>query len=316
VTSTTTRGAAAHDLDASISNSDALQGLIAAELPGDNGWHPANPAATDSLHPNGLPAFTDGVGALDGLTGLLNDFPALGSPTKLLQYDFAAPTTIHQINILTGNMNNADGRIFSTTVIRYSTNGGDAYELLGYFQSDPSGTINNENLGPADHASLVAIFDDAAAPLASAVTNLQLDFYAVDNTGGEMRDPFDGENPFTGIDDTLTAAFVAPLVWEIDVLAAAGGPNADFDADGDVDGDDFLAWQRGLGATGTATRAQGDADGDQDVDAVDLDAWRSQFGPGAGASAVPEPAAAGLVVACFAAAHVRRRLWMRARSLS
>ena len=34
-----------------------------------------------------------------------------------------------------------------------------------------------------------------------------------------MRDPFDGVNPFTGLDDTLTAAFVSPLVMEIDVFA-------------------------------------------------------------------------------------------------
>ena len=44
-------------------------------------------------------------------------------------------------------------------------------------------------------------------------------FYAVDNTGGQLRDPFDGLNPFTGVDDGLSAAFVSPLIWEIDALA-------------------------------------------------------------------------------------------------
>jgi hypothetical protein len=45
-----------------------------------------------------------------------------------------------------------------------------------------------------------------------------------------MRDPFDGINPFTGTDDFLTAAFVSPLVWEIDVLGADSPPrlSADF----------------------------------------------------------------------------------------
>jgi hypothetical protein len=52
----------------------------------------------------------------------------------------------------------------------------------------------------------------------------------------------------------------------------------DFDVDGDVDGSDFLAWQRGLGASGNATAADGDADGDKDVDGVDLTYWNTQFG--------------------------------------
>jgi hypothetical protein len=58
-----------------------------------------------------------------------------------------------------------------------------------------------------------------------------------------------------------------------------GAVSADFDGDLDVDGSDFLAWQRGLGASGAAaTRANGNADGDGDVDGADLAAWKSQFG--------------------------------------
>jgi hypothetical protein len=58
---------------------------------------------------------------------------------------------------------------------------------------------------------------------------------------------------------------------------AAGA--ADFDADGDADGSDFLAWQRGLGCEPTvAARSQGDADADLDVDAADLTVWRGAFG--------------------------------------
>ena len=117
VTSIATRGAGAADLDVLIAADDALSGLIATELPGDNGWHPANPASGDPANPNGLPAFTDDDSFLSGLTGLLNDFPTVGSPTKLLQYDLAAPTDIEKIGILSGNLSNADGRIFSTTVI-------------------------------------------------------------------------------------------------------------------------------------------------------------------------------------------------------
>jgi hypothetical protein len=41
--------------------------------------------------------------------------------------------------------------------------------------------------------------------------------------------------------------------------------DADFDADGDVDGADFLTWQRGVGVGGV-THSMGDANGDAVVD--------------------------------------------------
>ena len=54
---------------------------------------------------------------------------------------------------------------------------------------------------------------------------------------------------------------------------------ADFDMDGDVDGRDFLAWQRGHGIQApNATKADGDADNDLDVDVDDLGIWQGQFG--------------------------------------
>jgi hypothetical protein len=59
--------------------------------------------------------------------------------------------------------------------------------------------------------------------------------------------------------------------------------SADFDEDGDVDGRDFLTWQRGFGS-GT-TLAEGDSDGDGDVDAVDLTNWTNQYGTQSLASA-------------------------------
>ena len=73
---------------------------------------------------------------------------------------------------------------------------------------------------------------------------------------------------------------------------------ADFDKDGDVDGDDFLIWQRNFGMQSGATVNDGDTDGDGDVDGDDFLSWQIEFGSGAngGASAeVPEPT--GLVLA-------------------
>jgi hypothetical protein len=57
---------------------------------------------------------------------------------------------------------------------------------------------------------------------------------------------------------------------------------ADFDFDGDVDGRDFLAWQRGYGTPApTAVKSQGDADNDLDVDGADLSVWELQYGSSA-----------------------------------
>ena len=43
--STTIHGPANNSLDAMMSNADLIAGQIGVELPGDQGWHPANPAA-------------------------------------------------------------------------------------------------------------------------------------------------------------------------------------------------------------------------------------------------------------------------------
>jgi hypothetical protein len=85
--------------------------------------------------------------------------------------------------------------------------------------------------------------------------------------------------------------------------------SADFDEDGDVDGADFLTWQRGLGAG--STHAEGDADGDGGVDAGDLAAWRYQFGSIGAAlpvsSPVPEPTGLAAIVTVAVIGRAGRR---------
>ena len=71
-----------------------------------------------------------------------------------------------------------------------------------------------------------------------------------------------------------------------------GASNADYDDDTDVDGNDFLLWQRQLGAT-VPNGTGADGSGNGLVDAADLALWRTQFGttPATSAvAAVPEPA--------------------------
>ena len=89
---------------------------------------------------------------------------------------------------------------------------------------------------------------------------------------------------------------------------------ADFDKDGDVDGEDFLIWQSNFNTAGPHTSNTGDADGDGDVDGEDFLRWQALFGTslgGSGASvAVPEPATASVLM--IAAANVAC-LWRNSR---
>jgi hypothetical protein len=90
--------------------------------------------------------------------------------------------------------------------------------------------------------------------------------------------------------------------------------SADFDDDGDIDGADFLTWQRGLGTTGTATPSQGDANNDGSVTADDLAIWKAQFGlPAAGPAVgvVPECGTLALAVIGGLAGFGRRRFSSR-----
>jgi hypothetical protein len=85
-----------------------------------------------------------------------------------------------------------------------------------------------------------------------------------------------------------------------------GATDADFDNDVDVDGSDFLTWQRNLGNnSGTATNSQGDANQDGNVTGADLAAWRQNFGPAGAASAaqaVPEPSTLAMTLLAGVAA--------------
>ncbi|MDZ4659698.1 MAG: PEP-CTERM sorting domain-containing protein [Bythopirellula sp.] len=90
------------------------------------------------------------------------------------------------------------------------------------------------------------------------------------------------------------------LAWRTSTLFDQ--PSADFDEDGDVDGRDFLTWQRGFGILINATHAQGDANGDGAVMTDDLMLIHAQYGPTvvdppvlATITAVPEPGSAVLI---------------------
>ncbi len=99
--------------------------------------------------------------------------------------------------------------------------------------------------------------------------------------------------------ETVFAAFDNILLKYVDIEAPLY--DADFDNDGDVDGRDFLLWQRtGLLDDSTASNGDGDANGDGNVDSADLAAWSSEYrrlnNPSvAGLTTVPEPTSAALL---------------------
>jgi hypothetical protein len=219
ITNTVTQGEET-DLAATYGSTDLIQGLIAVELPGDLGWHSVN---TDPL--DQLPALTDGQGMrATGLTGLLNDNinPTIsGLPVKLIEYALPVPSDISEIRVFTGN-NGRDGRVFHTYTVRFSSDWGQTFTAPIYVQSHLSGTLNNANNN--NWRVVLSQLTNTTGTLASEVTHIRFDFYAVHNTLDEMRDPYDGVNPFTAVDDGYNAPITSPLVWEIDVLGTDSPP--------------------------------------------------------------------------------------------
>jgi hypothetical protein len=105
------------------------------------------------------------------------------------------------------------------------------------------------------------------------------------------------------VEDTISA----DITVEMEVLGILQGSTpwtfygADFNHDLNVDGNDFLIWQRGMGLPGEATQQDGDANLDTHVDELDLAVWQGQFGTAPTASTstvanIPEPGTLALVL--------------------
>ncbi|MCC6492489.1 MAG: sulfatase-like hydrolase/transferase [Pirellulales bacterium] len=111
------------------------------------------------------------------------------------------------------------------------------------------------------------------------------------------------------------------LQWRINYGAAVVTLNvlaaADFNGDGNVDGDDLARWSAGFGQNGEATNDDGDANSDGVVDGKDFLQWQRQLGMHSPASlaataAVPEPSGLLLLLtAMFLTARGRYRMKTR-----
>lgn len=120
------------------------------------------------------------------------------------------------------------------------------------------------------------------------------------NNAGQIVGWAIGPGP-SGVGSSFHAVLLNPVVAQ---------EGTDFDDDGDVDGDDFLAWQRNAGTNGGALLSDGDANDDGNVDDVDLGIWEAQFGKdhgSAGLASLPEPGAISLGMVAIAAGFAPRR---------
>ena len=94
--------------------------------------------------------------------------------------------------------------------------------------------------------------------------------------------------------------------------------DADFDDDGDADGQDFIIWQQGNGIMGSATNADGDANNDTNVDGLDRAVWEDQFGrtdiptSQGFTGVVPEPSSVLLLIIGIASCMRQRGMRQRA----
>jgi hypothetical protein len=83
----------------------------------------------------------------------------------------------------------------------------------------------------------------------------------------------------------------------------------DFNSDGNVDGDDFSAWQANFPKATAALLSEGDADGDGDVDGADFVVWQTNFPTPSASNAtmIPEPSA--IILAVIASFGLVWRRW-------
>ena len=140
------------------------------------------------------------------------------------------------------------------------------------FQFDPTNRVGVGDLAPGTHP-ITMQFNEAFHPL--DFENFEArpfnDIFGVEGSGPIDLIP-------VGFQLTVNKSTQAPWVAYIDNIrfSSTEGTPGDFDGDGDVDGRDFLAWQRGNSPT--------------PFSAEDLALWQTSYpGPLSGFTAVPEP---------------------------
>ena len=185
---------------------------------------------------------------------------------------------------------------------------------------DPAEATANTSSGASLMGDGIALELDLSAIISSMTLTL-IDNQTVDAITGFFENPAAALDLYeegasiagTGFGGSVNISYLGGTGNDVVLSLVAGAveDDADFDGDGDVDGADFLTWQRGVGTTSGATLEEGDATGEGAIDGDDLVVWEGQFGvpPAVVASApVPEPSGILLAVAAgMAVCTIRRR---------
>jgi hypothetical protein len=196
---------------------------------------------------------------------------------------------LYSINISTGQ-----ATPIGTAGFDFTEGGGLAVSPGGVFYGTPQADkygVFNSSLGT------FSFITNPVKPAGGALADLDFD-------GGTLYSLNKGPNaqnivtivPATG---AVTNVGAVPIIG-LDAIAFKPYAAADFNNDGQVDGDDFGAWKGGFGLAAGGSKAVGDADGDQAVNGTDFLKWQRQITFGSAVSpvaqGVPEPADAVLAV--------------------
>ena len=202
---------------------------------------------------------------------------------------------------LTGQIRNLSGTVAPGDGIGTLT-------LDGDFSNRPNGTLEIEIGGTTAGTEFDQFIIDGTAFIGGEldVQLFDLGSGTFQPQAGDLFEILTTTNGVSGTFDTLSlpAGTDWNVLYQANAIvlefAAFTSLPGDFDADGDVDADDFTAWQNGYSTQSGALVANGDADNDGDVDGDDFLAWQSNYAPNSGsaslASAVPEPTTLGLLV--------------------
>ncbi|NOZ40706.1 MAG: hypothetical protein GXP24_10845 [Planctomycetes bacterium] len=185
-------------------------------------------------------------------------------------------------------------------------------EVEGVYGVEPAIDANDAIAWEFDWGSWLVNATDQANTITIGIPN-SLSIATPGPTGKFLPNaasPLQGEWSFT----PLAGSQVAMTPFSQVILAKCSQPGicntADFSVDGQVDNDDLVLWQAGFGRSADATHAEGDANGDRDVDGADFLQWqREAFAASAATSLlnpVPEPGTMALLAALILCTQARR----------
>jgi hypothetical protein len=147
--------------------------------------------------------------------------------------------------------------------------------------------VSNQFLGGLTTTPANNLGSDGAGNFFFADKNLDGDFTSADDYDGNLTDGFNNTGTDAlGVGLINLNNFAGNQYFIVPNVAA---PDGDFDNDGDVDGRDFLLWQRGQS--------------DVPLSASDLANWQAQYGSGplTSVTSVPEPNSLALLSLAVAA---------------